>query len=119
LDRSERGDLLKNQHNAGMDADKQRINASLTFLAVLLVVLLLYVGSYLALVQPSGVFVQRLWRQESGELIIGNWYYHYGEHWAEGFYRPLAQIDRKVQLAIVAPAGRDGGASFHSALSAG
>lgn len=82
-----------------MDVDKQRINASLSFLAALVVLLLLYVGAYSALVQPSGVVIQRPWREEGGEVIIGNWYYHYryGEHWAEQLFWPLEQIDRKVR----------------------
>jgi hypothetical protein len=81
--------------------DKQRTNASLAFLAVLLVLLLLYVGSYLALVQPSGVVVQRPWREENGQLVVGNWHYHYqfGEQWAEQFFWPLEHLDRKLRPA--------------------
>ena len=79
--------------------DKQRTNAPIVFLAVLLFLLLFYVGSYLALVQPRGVTVQRPWQEESGEMTIGNWYYHYqyGEQLAEGFFWPLEQIDRRVR----------------------
>ena len=79
--------------------DKQRTNATLVILAVLLVLLLSYVGSYSALVQPSGVVVQRPWQEVSGEVTLGNWYYHYqyGEHWAERFYWPSEQIDGQLR----------------------
>jgi hypothetical protein len=79
--------------------DRQRNNVPLALLAVVLVLLLFYVGSYSALVQPRGVVVQRPWQEENGEVVLGNWYYHYqyGEHWAERFYWPLEQIDRQVR----------------------
>jgi len=39
------------------------------------------------------------WQEESGEVTLGNWYYHYqyGEHGAERFYWPLEQIDRQLR----------------------
>jgi hypothetical protein len=85
-----------------MAALKQRATPILAAVAILLLLVLLYVGSYLAIVKPNGRVVQSMYRESDGELVLGNWYYQYrfGQDWAAQFYWPLEQIDRRVRPGV-------------------
>ena len=71
--------------------DKQRTSTAPLFVAIiaLVVVLLLYVGSYLALVNPPPDF--------AFGSRMPNSHYRAGGKWAERIFWPLEQIDRKVR----------------------
>jgi hypothetical protein len=73
--------------------DKQRSSAAAVIAALLLLLPALYVGSYMALVQPTTVFFtgggQRL------SLVIVN--YRLGGTIAERAFWPLEQLDRLVR----------------------
>ena len=67
--------------------------------AILLLLPVLYVGSYLALVVPPGRYVSRTVgsanNRPSTEIFFEK--YRFGGEWARWFYWPLEQIDRKVR----------------------
>jgi hypothetical protein len=62
----------------------------------LLLLPVLYVGSYLAMVVPQGIAVER-----TDGIILGSWYrvahYRAVDAFATRFFWPLEQIDRKVR----------------------
>lgn len=76
--------------------DKQpKSHAPLIVSIVLLVLPMLYVGSYLALVVPGSVLVPVTGRiGKSGFLV--RWY-RYGGDWADRAFWPLEQMDRKAR----------------------
>lgn len=61
-------------------------------IAILFLVSMLYVGSYLALVDPPDLqkFSRRIWNDRSLN-------YRFGGKWVDSFYWPLEQLDRKVR----------------------
>jgi hypothetical protein len=82
--------------------------APLIIAIVLLLLPVLYVGSYLALVTPSGTITgfRQATAQEhfdaglrtSSTLILPVEYsYRYGGNWSERIFWPLQQIDRRVR----------------------
>jgi hypothetical protein len=66
--------------------------------AVLLLLPVLYVGSYLALVVPEGKPADRVFR-ENGHTVIETYLtpYRFGGKFSERIYWPLEQIDRRVR----------------------
>jgi hypothetical protein len=70
-------------------------HAALIVAIVLLLLPVLYLGSYFALVVPRSVLVPITGPiGESGFLVR---HYRYGGDWAERAFWPLEQIDRKVR----------------------
>jgi len=67
--------------------------------AVLLLLPVLYVGSYLALVTPGKVRFTKAVNVGASTYQGGVFYetYRYGGTWAERVFWPLEQIDRKVR----------------------
>jgi hypothetical protein len=63
--------------------------------AILLLLPVLYAGSYLALVMPEGRIVDRVssLNTSRGELV----HYRWGDEMLRRIYWPLEQIDRKVR----------------------
>lgn len=73
-------------------SDHSRTGAGPLVLAIALLLMpLLYVGSYLSLVQPKG---QRIY-DPSGALRVAH--YRIDNHLASKVYYPLEKIDRKVR----------------------
>ncbi len=68
--------------------------APLLVAVVLLVLPLLYVGSYLALVQQAAVIVTL---PGSPPLTAHVSEYRFGGRYATAFYRPLEKLDRKLR----------------------
>jgi hypothetical protein len=66
--------------------------APLIVAIVLLLLPVLYVGSYLALVVPMGA--NFAWATPGGATLV---HYRYGGLWAERFFWPLEQVDRKIR----------------------
>jgi hypothetical protein len=74
--------------------DKQpQSRAPLIIAIVLLILPLLYVGSYLAMVTPSRNVVDH---SPQGPLIILQ-DYRYADEWCHLYFWPLEQIDRKLR----------------------
>jgi len=73
--------------------------APLIVAILFLLVPLLYVGSYLALVDPSGKF------HSVGNVLIWS-HYRVGGKFVQGVYWPLEQIDRKVRPKAWHPASQ-------------
>ncbi|WP_425615451.1 hypothetical protein NA78x_005371 [Anatilimnocola sp. NA78] len=65
--------------------------APLIVAILVLLVPLLYVGSYLALVVPGQEYTG------GSGAVYRTSYYRYGGRWAERIFWPLEQIDRKVR----------------------
>jgi hypothetical protein len=73
----------------------KKSRAPLIAAIVLLLLPVLYVGSYFALVAPSGVLIPVTGPiGESGFLVR---HYRWGGEFAEQVYWPLKQIDRKLR----------------------
>ena len=66
--------------------------APLIFAIVLLLLPVLYVGSYLALVVPGDPWIRESYGNQTPPVL-----YRLGGDRAEWFYCPLEQIDRKVR----------------------
>jgi hypothetical protein len=63
----------------------------LTFIVVILLLLpILYVGSYLALVQPGQLYPRTYDSPRPSN-------YRWGSQWAKPFFWPLEQVDRKLR----------------------
>jgi hypothetical protein len=65
--------------------------------AILLLLPVLYVGSYLALVNPEGLMIAE---ESAGGMAFGKVYHYRVESdWPAVFYWPLEQVDRQVRPA--------------------
>lgn len=73
--------------------DKQPQSRAPLSIAIVLLLLLLYVGSYLVLVTPSGYTIT------TGYVGKIRWPKHYrvAESWCEKAFWPLEQLDRQVR----------------------
>jgi hypothetical protein len=87
--------------------DKHRKSRGLIVGLVLLLLSLLYVGSYLALVVPEGFMVYVNPHEEGG--YVGFVHYRLGAHRIETFYRPLEDLDRKLRPLAWHPPGEGDG----------
>ena len=72
---------------------------------VLLLLLVLYIGNYLALVKP---YHRKVWTNITGELRFYFDNYRWGGVYAEVVFSPLEQIDRKVRPSAWPDPGIDG-----------
>ena len=80
--------------------DKTRSSAAPIFATILLLLPVLYIGSYLALVIPAGKLIRSnvaasLFASPQGILRVSH--YRIQPAFAARFYWPLEQIDRKVR----------------------
>ena len=74
--------------------------APLIFAIVLLLLPVLYVGSYLALVTPDLRAVEDTSAAPKNRWRIVFTHYRFGRPWSERIYWPLEQIDRKVRPKV-------------------
>jgi hypothetical protein len=72
--------------------EEHRSRLAIVVVAILLALPLVYVGSYLALVQPSGSFRPT---GAPGEYAMD--YYRAGGQFSATIFWPLEQVDRKVR----------------------
>jgi hypothetical protein len=79
-----------------MRDDKRSGNAAWIVAAVLLVLPVVYVGSYLALVEPHShlVFVRRSAVKQTPRNVSN---YRYGDDVSEVVFWPLEQLDRRIR----------------------
>ena len=99
-----------------MDEHKptRRSLAPAVVVAFLLLLPLLYIGSYLVLVVPKGRLVPVV--SQMGEQTVSGfavYRYRVGGHWLANAYLPLERIDRKLRPEIW-----DSGPNFEIELSA-
>jgi hypothetical protein len=73
--------------------ERHRSSAVGLFVAMLLLVPVVYVGSYLALVRPFAVMIPD--RRTSGSYELRH--YRYGGDWSEAVFWPLEQADRWIR----------------------
>jgi hypothetical protein len=72
-------------------------NAAPIIAAFLLLLPVLYVGSYLALVTPGGVPIDIVTGSERFPAVLRDEKYYLFDRQAKWFFWPLEQIDRKVR----------------------
>jgi hypothetical protein len=83
--------------------------------AILLLLPVLYVGSYLALVDPEGNPMYGSFTDFSVKKYLGH--YRYGGRWSANVFWPLEQIDRKVRPGAWEPLLINDRPSFHDRRS--
>ncbi|WP_425613636.1 hypothetical protein NA78x_003471 [Anatilimnocola sp. NA78] len=83
---------------------KRDARAPLIVAIVLLLLPVLYVGSYLALVEPGGVrFTKVVSVGSQYRIVVIYETYRYGGNWADRIFWPAEQIDRKVRPETLPP----------------
>ena len=79
--------------------DKRTSYTPIILAVVLLLLPVLYVGSYLALVVPDALPVEHVNLTDDGEMVFGMGVdnYRWGRGYSARLFWPLEQIDRKVR----------------------